>query len=84
MPKAASRCELTISELERADCSPGRCFLLRGDDIYDLLQRFEQEDRRAFALRSQAGERGVKFDGNKSSLEWAKAHYAASEVTSHV
>ena len=84
MPKAASRSELTISELERADCSPGRCFLLRGDDIYDLLQRFEQEDRRAFALRSQAGERGVKIDGNKSSLEWAKAHYAASEVTSHV
>jgi hypothetical protein len=80
MPKAAGRADITISELERSECSPGRCFLLRGDEIYDLVQRFEQEDRRAFALRSQAGERGVKFDGGRSALDWAKAHYAASEV----
>jgi hypothetical protein len=84
MPKAASRSELSISELERADCSPGRCFLLRGDDIYDLVQRFEQQDRASFALRSQAGERGVKFEGNKAPLDWAKAHFAASEITTHV
>jgi hypothetical protein len=83
MPRAAGRSELSISELERADYSPGRCFLLRGDDIYDLVQRFESEDRRSFALRSQAGERGLKFDGSKKPLDWARAHFMATEATTH-
>lgn len=80
MPKAEGRADVTISEVERADCSPGRCFLLRGDEIYDLVQRYEEADRRSFALRSQAGERGVKFDATKQPLDWAKDHYANSEV----
>ena len=58
--------------------------MLRGDDIYDLLQQFEQESDRAFALRSQAGERGVKFDSRRHALDWAKAHYASMEVMQDV
>jgi len=80
MPRSVGRSELTISELERSESGPGRCFMLRGDDIYDLLQQFEQESDRAFALRSQAGERGVKFDSRRQALDWAKAHYASMEV----
>jgi hypothetical protein len=80
MPKASDRSDITITEAERAESGPGRCFLLRGDEIYDLVVRYEKEDRKAFAMRSQAGERGIRFDGERTPLDWAKAHYAAAEV----
>lgn len=83
MPAAKGRSDLTIGELERSESSPGRCFLLRGDEIYDLVQRFEDTDRRAFSLRSQAGERGVRIEADKRPLDWATEHYANAEVMQH-
>ena len=75
-----TRTEFSISELERAGQSPGRCFLLRGDDLYDLVLRCEDEDPKLFSLRSQAGERGVRLGRKLSDVEWAKGHYENLEV----
>jgi hypothetical protein len=83
MPAAKGRSEMTIGELERSECSPGRCFLLRGDEIYDLVHRFEGLEGRAFSLRSQAGERGVSIAAGKRPLDWAREHYANTEVMQH-
>ena len=83
MPRAAARSDLTITEAERSESGPGRCFLLRGDDIYDLVLRYDAQDRQSFAMKSQAGERGIKFDGSRKPLDWAKVHYASREALQH-
>lgn len=82
--EVAAREDLSISELERGVSSPGRLFLLRGDDIYDLLTSYESQDAGRFAVRSQAGERGLRLGRIASPEEWASIHYRESEVPQHV
>lgn len=77
------RSDFSIADLERGESSPGRCFQLRGDDLYDLILRYEAQDAKQFALRSQAGERGVRVAAKTRPIDWAKNHYATSEVYSH-
>lgn len=80
MPQRSGRSDITIAEMERGDGSPGRCFMLRGDDIYDLIMRFEGEDPKAFAMRSLAGERGVRYDGSLEAIDWARAYFKSAGV----
>ena len=83
MPGTTGQSDFTIAQLERSESAPGRCFMLRGDDIYDLILRYEEADRKEFAMRSQAGERGVRLGNPRDPLDWAKHYYATSEVTQH-
>ncbi len=83
MPSLDGRSELSITEAERAVGGPGRCFQIRGEDIYDLITNYEQQARGVFALRSQAGDRGIKFVPKKSALDWARDHYATAGVMQH-
>ena len=79
----ADRSDFSISELERGESAPGRSFLLRGDDLYDLILRYEEQHKKRFALRSQAGERGVRIATALTPTEWAKEHYATAEAYNH-
>jgi hypothetical protein len=80
LASANGRSEFTIAEAERGDGGPGRCLLMRGDDIYDLVMRCEADDPRQFSMRSLAGERGVRFDGARPSYDWAREHYSQTGV----
>jgi len=80
---ADSRTEFTLTELERANCAPGRAFVLRGDDLFDLLLAYEEQDKSLFALRAQAGERAVRIALKKDPLDWMKLHYAEQGAKTH-
>ena len=80
---AEARTDFRITDLERATNSPGRVFLLRGDDLFDLVMTFEDQDKSMFAIRSQAGERGVRIAERADPSDWMKLHYADTKVAAH-
>jgi len=77
------RPDLSLTELERGTNAPGRVFLLRGDELYDLLIAYDEGDPKWFVLRSQAGERGVRVAQTCSPTEWASLHYATAVDLQH-
>ena len=78
-----TRTDFSVSELERSPNSPGRVFLLRGDDLYDLLLEFEEADLRQFSLRSQAGERGIRIQRHQTPAQWAEQVYVVTKERQH-
>jgi len=80
---ADSRTDFTLTELERSGCAPGRAFVLRGDDLFDLLLTYEEHDKSLFAMRAQAGERGIRIATKKDPLDWMKLHYAEEGAKTH-
>lgn len=80
---AAPRCDFTIAELERTPSGPGRAFLLRGDELLDLVTEFESTDRKLFSLRSQAGERAIHTPPKLTALDWMKVHYERSPANAN-
>jgi len=77
------RTDFSLTELERSASAPGRAFVLRGDDLFDLLLAFEEQDKSLFAMRAQAGERAVRVAAKKDPLDWLKMHYAEERTTAH-
>lgn len=77
------RSDFPLTELERGACAPGRAFVLRGEDLFDLLVSYEEQDKSLFAMRSQAGERGVRVAMKKDATDWMKMHYAEDKVAVH-
>ena len=77
------RSDFSVTELERGENAPGRVFLLRGDDLYDLLTEYEEADPRRFSLRSQAGERGIRIGRHQKPEQWAEHVYAETKERQH-
>lgn len=75
--------DISLVQLERGESGPGKCFVLRGDELLELCGSYESECSELFALRTQAGERTLRLQKQMSLNEWAAWQYKTLEVPSY-